>query len=146
HAAEQLGDLERAADTPGSELAWRAGIDALAAQEDLPAAGHQVAGEQVDRRGLAGAVRTDQAHQLALPHDKIEVAHGDDAAEALAEVTCFDQGCGHGRGGRPYGQCTSRSSVGPTGKAHAYTSARSRRLLPWPAASARRLGWSCSSI
>ena len=91
HAAEQLRDLEGAADAQGGEFTWRVTIGARAAQKDVAAGGCQMAGEHVDRGGLAGTVRADQADEFALLHGKVQAAHRDDAAEALGEVAGFDE-------------------------------------------------------
>src|SRR5690606_33746997 len=44
------------------------------------------AAERLDERGLAGAVVAEDTGDLAGPHMHGHVAHGDDAAEALADV------------------------------------------------------------
>jgi hypothetical protein len=51
-------------------------------------------GHQVDGRGLAGAVRPDEAQQLALGQLEAEVVDGKDAAEALEERLELEQGAG----------------------------------------------------
>ena len=49
-------------------------------------------------RRLAGAVRADQPDELALHDREVQIVHGDDAAEAFAEVARLDQRweCGMG--------------------------------------------------
>ena len=42
--------------------------------------------EDLDRRGLAGAVRTEHAEALAGPDLEIEAGHGDDVAVSLDEA------------------------------------------------------------
>ena len=49
-----------------------------------PASGGMNAGEQVEHRRLAGAVRADERGDRALAELDVEVVGGDDAAEALA--------------------------------------------------------------
>ena len=52
-------------------------------------------GEQMDRGGLAGAVRPEQAEELAGSHVEIELLERADRAEILAEPACLDRGGGH---------------------------------------------------
>ena len=51
-------------------------------------------GEAVEQRGLAGAVRPDQAEDLALVHVERDAVQRDDAAEHDADVANREQGAG----------------------------------------------------
>ena len=60
-AGEQPDVLERAHDAGARDLGRRPGRDVLAVEHDAPAGRALEAGEHVDERRLAGAVRADQA-------------------------------------------------------------------------------------
>ena len=66
HGAEQREVLERAADADLGDAVRRAVEDALPFEQDVAASRRVEAAEAVEQRGLAGAVRADQAEQLAL--------------------------------------------------------------------------------
>src|SRR5262249_45588970 len=55
--------------------------DAAATVDDVAGGGPQIAGDGVERGGLAGAVRADQREHLALAHLERHVADRDEAAE-----------------------------------------------------------------
>ena len=63
--------------------------------------GREQAFEDLDRRGLAGAVRAEQAEALAAPHRQREPVHGDHVAVALHEA------------GRMESRCRTRSAYSP---------------------------------
>ncbi|MEI9984765.1 MAG: hypothetical protein WDN69_17085 [Aliidongia sp.] len=63
--AEQAQDLEGAPDPQAVSAMRRQGGDVLAAIEDAPGIRRMLAGNDIDQRGLAGAVRADQAAALA---------------------------------------------------------------------------------
>ena len=65
-----------------------------AEQDDAPG-GLQLAGQHLEKRALAGAVRPDQAAELALGEREVDVADGLHAAELHAEPLCFDQRRAH---------------------------------------------------
>ncbi|KAG1078100.1 hypothetical protein G6F40_016860 [Rhizopus arrhizus] len=58
---------------------------ALAVERDRAAAGRQQAGDQVEHRGLAGAVGADQAEDRAFGHGQADVMQHMQAAEALGD-------------------------------------------------------------
>ena len=98
HAAEQLGDLEGAPDAQCGEFAGCQAVRAFGADEYVAGSRGEVAGQQVDGGGLAGAVRADQADKFVVAYCEVEIVDGDDAAEPLGQVARFDDwwGCGHG--------------------------------------------------
>ena len=55
--------------------------------EELDGAGRrgEVAGDDVEERGLAGAVRAEDGPTLAVSDVEVDVAHGEQTAEALAD-------------------------------------------------------------
>ena len=57
--------------------------DVHAVHKDLPAGGRQQAGDDIDQGGLAGAVRTDQAEDLAAPQSEADAVQGAQAGEVL---------------------------------------------------------------
>ena len=52
----------------------------------------QVAAENLHRRGLARAVRSEEGHDLALGYGKGNVLHGDEGTVVLAQVLRLDHG------------------------------------------------------
>ena len=60
--------------------------DVLAEEHDRPGRRLVDAGEHVEERRLAGAVRPDQRDHLAARHGEVDVVHRDEAAELLAHV------------------------------------------------------------
>ena len=81
--AEQLVDLEGADDAEPHALVGGNIGDVLAVEQDASAARLHHAGEQIDQRGLAGAVRPDQSVAGALLDAQRHIVGGDDAGEAL---------------------------------------------------------------
>ena len=49
----------------------------------------------MDGGSLPGAVRPEEAEELGLMHNEVEVVEGADRAEILAEAARFDSGDGH---------------------------------------------------
>ena len=78
---------ERTSPQPG-DLVGRQPDEFLAVEEDRAAVGLDEAGEEVEHRGLAGAVRADERGDRALAQLDVQVVGGDDAAEALATRPC----------------------------------------------------------
>ena len=89
---KQRDVLEGAADADFGDLVRRAGQDALALEQDIALAGLIEPGEAIEERGLAGAVRSDQAEDLALVHVERHAVQRDDAAEHDADVANRKQG------------------------------------------------------
>src|SRR6185436_14797883 len=88
---EQADVLERAADAGGRDLVrLQAGETALVELE-VAAVGRVDAGENIEQRGLAGAVRADQAVDLALADGEGHVAQRLHAAEALGDAIRGEQ-------------------------------------------------------
>ena len=91
-AREQAGDLERARHAErGAAVALPAG-DVLAEQQHLPGARRKNAGDQVEQRGLAGAVRPDDRLAVAGHDLERDAAHGMKAAKALGQPLQFKDG------------------------------------------------------
>src|SRR5262249_32197695 len=81
-----------AADAALAALGGVQSCDVLAAEPDRALRGRQYACDQVEQRRLAGAVRADQADDLAAPDRDRDVAVGDEAAKALPDAAGFQQG------------------------------------------------------
>src|SRR4029450_8157087 len=91
HVLEQPDVLERPADPPLGDRVRRLAGD-LVAVEDDHAPGRLVdAGDHVEERRLAGAVRADQADDRALGDGEVYAGDGDEPAELLAHAGRFEQ-------------------------------------------------------
>jgi hypothetical protein len=51
---------------------------------DFSSRGLQESGEDIECRGLAGAIRADEADDLAVANREIQIGNGDEAAECTA--------------------------------------------------------------
>ena len=91
HAAEELRDLEGPPDAEPGEAAGGQSLHPAPAHQHVPGVDPEMAGQQVDRRCLAGAVGTDQADQLACAHGEVDPVHRGNATEMLAEAAALDQ-------------------------------------------------------
>ena len=67
----------------------------LSEQPDRAGVGGEIAGDQVEQRGLAGAVRADDQAPLARHDRERHVPGGRQAAEALLEMRDFERGERH---------------------------------------------------
>src|SRR5438094_147025 len=94
HAREELDVLERPRDAPADDPVGRRSQQALAGEGDLARIRAVQAGDQVEERRLAGAVRADQPGNLALLDRERDVVDGDDASEPLREVLDREQSHG----------------------------------------------------
>ena len=82
HAVEQRHVLERAADAELRDGVAGAAQDRAALEQDVAVVGHVEARQAVEERGLARAVGTDQAGNLARRHVEGDAVQSHDAAEA----------------------------------------------------------------
>src|SRR5581483_3937646 len=90
--AEHARRLERAAQ-PGPRPPDRAVTgDVASVQFDPAGAGPQQAGDQVEQRGLAGAVRPDDAEHLPRSHRQVDVVQDARAADVQAEAGTPERG------------------------------------------------------
>ncbi len=95
-AAEQAVDLEGASDAELDALGLRHGGDVAALEQHLPGGRLEHAGQQVDERGLAGAVRPDQRVTRTGAEREVDVAGGGERAEIDGQLPCFEERRGHG--------------------------------------------------
>ncbi|HEV7760917.1 MAG TPA: hypothetical protein VGO78_18055 [Acidimicrobiales bacterium] len=108
HHREQLADAQVADQAPGLEHgADRAGGDGLgrgtSLEQHLAPVGRGQAEQHVEGGGLAGAVGSEQGHDLAVADGQVEVAHGPDRPERLGHARQLDH-----RPGRAPGRCQGR--------------------------------------
>ena len=82
-AAEDRGLLRQIADAEPRALIHRQRGDVVAVELDAAAVGLDQPGDHVEHRGLAGAVRPEQADRLAAPHVEARALHHLAAAEAF---------------------------------------------------------------
>src|SRR5205085_1046654 len=94
HRVEELDVLERARDAAPDDPVRRRAEEAPAGQAELAGVGPVEAGDNVEERRLAGAVRPDQPDDLVLARVERDTVEGDDAAEAPADVLDVEEG-GH---------------------------------------------------
>ena len=91
-AGEGPDELEGAGDAARAEPVRRQPGDVAALEPDAPAIGAQGARDQVEERGLAGAVRPHDAEQLAGLEREADVVDREDAAEALGQPLDLEEG------------------------------------------------------
>ena len=94
--AEQPIDLEGAGDAELDALGLRDRGDVAAVEQHAAGRRRQHAGEQIDERGLAGAVGTDQRVAGAALEPEVDVARGGERAEIFAQAAGLEQRRGHG--------------------------------------------------
>src|SRR6266567_1317929 len=83
---EQIDDLEAARDARSDALVDRGEGDVLALEQDPAAVRLEMSADQIDERGLAGAVRAYEREKFALVDGEIHAIAGVDIAELLAEI------------------------------------------------------------
>ena len=83
---EQPDVLERAGDSARGDLVGLQALQHVAVEREVPAVGHVDAGEHVEQRRLAGAVRADQPVDLAVADREPDVGERLHAAEALRDA------------------------------------------------------------
>src|SRR2546426_11789086 len=120
-AREDADLLKRARDAQARHAMGRDPGQVAAAEEHATVVGGEVAGDAVEERGLARAVRADETHQLAGLDGEVHVVHGGDAEETLDETANLQQR--HQRSARAPAARRSRLSI-PSGER---TTTRSRR-------------------
>ena len=93
--AEEADVLECPRDAACRDFIRREPDDALATQGDLARRGAVDAREEVERRGLARAVRSDEPEQFALADVEVQVGDGGKPAEYHGDVRRLEQILGH---------------------------------------------------
>ena len=105
HVGERLGDLVRAPHAGAADVLPRGVGDVLAEELDPTPVGPIHAGDQVEERGLAGAVRPDDAQRFAFVQLHAQVVDDLHAAERFLETGGLEH---HGHEGSP--PCITTSS------------------------------------
>jgi hypothetical protein len=82
---EQLIDLITLGQAELADIGHRHAGNVAALEQDLACGGRHLTGQHLEERALAGAVRADDAAQLAVIDDKIDVAVGREAAVMLGQ-------------------------------------------------------------
>ena len=83
---KDVGSLKRASDAHAADAVRRRAGDVAAVEQHLAAIGAQMAGDQVEKGRLAGAVRPDHCGDLAGRDGEADPADGGEAGERLAQV------------------------------------------------------------
>ena len=104
HLGEQSSVLEAAAEAAAGSRRGRGAADVVAVEHDPSAVGGDVTADQIEQRGLAGAVRADHPDDLALAHRERDVVDGAVAAERTTETGDLE-----GDVIRPHGGCGNRT-------------------------------------
>src|SRR5262249_50998912 len=95
-----------------------------AAEDDAAGVGGEQAGDLVDQRGLAGAVRADHGVQFARADLEMDAVGAGEAAEALVQVVEAQHRLAHGAGlGRNRAPIRSHAPISPP-RANSTTSTR----------------------
>jgi hypothetical protein len=92
HRLEQLDVLERARDPAPHDPVHRRLQERLPVEEDVALVRRVEPRDHVERGRLAGAVRPDQADDLALRHVERDPVEGNDPAEPASHVPQREQG------------------------------------------------------
>jgi hypothetical protein len=92
HCREQRRILERPDQTELRPVFRAEERDVAPVEDDVARVRAGEATEQLERRGLAGAVGSDQPDRLAGPDRERHVADGVHTAEALSQVPSLEQG------------------------------------------------------
>ena len=88
---ERPHQLERAADAAPAHHVGREPVDPLAGERDVAAIRREHAGDHVEQRGLACAVRPDHRENHALRHRERHIGHRAQPAEVLGHVGDLEQ-------------------------------------------------------
>jgi hypothetical protein len=94
---ERSNELEGAGDAPDTNCVRGQPADGMAVEADLSGVGAQGAGDEIEQRGLARAVRPHDADQLAFRQREADVADGAHPAEALADARHLEEWRADGR-------------------------------------------------
>ena len=94
HAIERLRNSKRSADAHATAVLRRETGDIAAREDDAPGVGPHRAARNTEQRGLAGAVRSDDAERLALGNREVDRVGHDHRAELLRDFVEGEDG-GH---------------------------------------------------
>ena len=91
--AEDAAELERARDPSRRQPFRRKAGDVLPLEADIAGIGPVEPGHEIEQGGLAGAVRADDADQLALGEIEVDAVDSGEAAEAARQPAQGQQRC-----------------------------------------------------
>ena len=91
HVLEERGELEGAHQPALDDLMRLKPVMSSPPKTDGAGRRPQEAGQQIEAGRLAGAVRADEADDLALVDGEVDVVDGGESAEVLGEVTRFEK-------------------------------------------------------
>ena len=118
HRIKALHDLERSGDAAQAAVRRRKPGDVLAVEMDRPVGWWQRAGDEIEQRRFARAVRADETDDLATRDLERDVRHGHQASEAARHVADFEERrLAHARGAL----LRTNSEISPSGRASATT-------------------------
>ena len=106
-AGSSLGVLKGSRDAEARALLHGGACQVLVTEGDAARVDGVVAGDEIEQRGLAAAVRADQAVDLAGLDVERHVVNGDDTAEPAGDGVSAQRG--HGRDHSPVGRMARRS-------------------------------------
>src|SRR5260370_37325919 len=107
---KQRGDLEGAREPERAAAIGRQHGDVEARKADAALVRRDLACELADKRGLAGAVGTDNGMQLALGHIELDLVRGHNALEPFGQSLDVKQRVSHGWSSQFADTCNSVSS------------------------------------
>src|SRR4029079_19377031 len=112
----------RAPHAEAADVVRRQPRDVAALEQDGAGVGAQMAGDQVEQRGLAGAVGPDDGGDLALGHAHAGVVDGQEAVEGFAQAADLE----HQAARRSRRAALPRAPARPPGK----TNSSTLRMVP----------------
>ncbi len=86
HAGKRLRDLERAREAQAAAALGRSLRDVLAGEQHAAGVGRDGAGGDTEQRGLAGAIRPDDAERLAVAQREVDSVRNHHGPEPLRDV------------------------------------------------------------
>src|SRR5690606_34962626 len=136
-AMENIGDLERAREAEPVDLVRRKAGNPRSPQSDLARSRREHAGDDVEQRRLAGAVRADEGVPLARRDRQVDVIHYPQFAEGLADTYELEHGFSCHCSSAPT-SCGSGSSAVRSASARSSTPSHAPRSMRRAAGNMRR--------
>src|SRR5262249_21017585 len=87
---EDMNELEAARHAEPGEGRRADAVNVLVLEPDAPRGRHDDPGQHVDERGLAGAIRSDDGHELTVADAEAHAVERAESAVVLREVARFD--------------------------------------------------------
>src|SRR5262249_33644251 len=115
---KNVGALKGTAYAHSADLVRRCAGDSPSIQNDLAAVGAQMASDQVEQCGLAGAVGSNDGGDRVLLYGEADVVGGNEAGEGLAQFAAFQHQARAPRSHRPRRKSAARAPATPPGDAN----------------------------